>query len=138
MNILDISGANNSLQINPENTNIAPRAELPERQAQPVGQRDEYIHQMQFNQEDANTAPREEIPARQEQPMEPQDEYIQSMNFIRSAVYNVYDVKRNGYVHAVSNTQEQRNNQGSSNVLNKVLDVILPMGRKRLSVFLEE
>ena len=132
MNILDISGANNSLQINPESTN---RAELPERQAQPVGRRDEYVHQIQVNQEDANTAPREEIPARQEQPMEPQDEYIQSMNFVRSAVYNVYDVKQNGYV---SNTQEQRNNQGSSKGSNKVLDVLLPMGKKRLSVFLEE
>ncbi len=132
MNILDISGANNSLQINPENTN---RAELPERQAQPAGRRDEYVHQIQVNQEDANTAPREEIPARQEQPMEQQDEYIQSINFIRSAVYNVYDVKQNGYV---SNTQEQRNNQGSSKGSNKVLDVLLPMGKKRLSVFLEE
>ena len=135
MNILDISGTNNSLQINPENTNIAPREELPERQAQPVGRRDEYVRQIQVSQEDTNIAPREDIPARQEQPMEPQDEYIQSMNFIRSAVYNVYDVRQNGYVHAVSNTQEQRNNQGS---INMVLDILLPMGKKRLSVFLEE
>ena len=138
MNILDISGTNNSLQINPENTNIAPRAGLTERQVQPVERRDEYIHQIQVNPEDANIAPREEIPARQEQSIEPQDEYIQSVNFIRSAVYNVYDVRRNGYIHAVSSTQEQRNIQGNSKVLNRVLDVLLPMGKKRLSVFVEE
>jgi len=137
MNILDVGGANNSLQINPENTNIAPREEIPERQAQPVERRDEYIHQIQDNQENENIAPREEIHERQ-RPIQQQDEYIQSINFIRSAVYNVYDVRRNGYVHAVSNTQEQRNNQNNSKVLNKVLDILLPMGKKRLSVFLEK
>ena len=134
MNILDVGGANNSLQINPENTN---REEIPERQAQPVERRDEYIHQIQVKQEKENIAPREEIPERQRS-IQQQDEYIQSMNFIRSAVYNVYDVRRNGYVHAVSNTQEQRNNQNNSKVLNKVLDILLPMGKKRLSVFLEK
>ena len=132
MNIFDVGGANNSLQINPENTNIAPRAELPERQAQHVERRDEYIHQIQVNQENENIAPRDEAPARQGQPIESQDEYVQSINLISNAVYNVYDVRQNGLGQIVRNTQ------GSTKVLNKVLDVLLPMGKKRLSIFLEE
>jgi len=137
MNILDVSRTTNSLQINSENANIAPHAEMTERQIQPVERHDEYIHQIQVNLENGNIARQEEILPEQEQHNQQQDEYIQSISLIRSAVYNVYDIRQNVFGQVVRNTQEEINSQNTDRVLHKVLDVLLPMGKKRLSVFLE-
>ena len=80
----------------------------------------------------------EEIPVRQEQAGEQLDEYVQSMNIIQNALYNVTDVRRDRVGQLRSRINEGKYNPNSGKIAEKLLDIILPTGRKNLKVFLEE
>ena len=81
---------------------------------------------------------REEIPVRQEKAGEQRDEYVQSMNIIQNALYNVTDVRRDRVEQLRSRIHEEKYNPNSGKIAEKLLDIILPMGRKKLTVFLEK
>jgi hypothetical protein len=118
MNIPDISSSNSSLH---DGANIVSQHNVQPQQAE---RQDEYIRQAQARKAKAQVPAREELKPKAE---EPPDRFIQAPAS-SSAVYNVRDVSRN-------------NKGGSSSQMgedNKVLDVLLPMGRKRLRVFIEE
>jgi len=134
MNIREASNTYNSLQINP-NANMAPRIEVSVRQEQPVLPHDEYVQQIHTNPENTNIAPREEIPVRQEQPVERRDEYIQSINIINNALYSVSDVSQDRFSTANNQIQEGRYYPDGEKVTGKIIDIILSMGIKKLSIF---
>ena len=134
MNIRDVSNAYSSLQINP-NENIAPPMEVPVRQEQPALPHDEYVQQIRVNPESANIAPREEMPVRQEQPVERRDEYVQSMNIIHNALYSVSDVSQDRFSSTNNQIQVGRYYPDGEKVTKKIIDIILSMGIKKLSIF---
>jgi len=134
MNIRDASNTHNFLQINP-NANIAPRIEVSVRQEQPAFPQDDYIQQISINPENTNIAPREEMPAGQEQHIERRDEYVQSVNVVKNALYSVSDVSRNRFSTANNQIQVGRYYPDGEKVTGKIIDIILSMGIKKLSIF---
>ena len=105
----------------PESANIVSQ---PNVQPQQVERHDEYIRPAQARKAKAQASAREELKPNAE---EPPDRFIQTPA-AASAVYNVRDIKRNSKDDSSSHMGEE----------NKVLDVVLPMGRKRLRIFIEE
>ena len=80
----------------------------------------------------------EEISVGQEQPGTQHDEYVQSMNIIQDALYHVTDVRRDRIEQLRSQIHEKIYDPNSGKVAEKLLDIILPTGRKNLKVFREE
>lgn len=137
MNILDVSNAYNSLQTNPD-TNMTPRVEMPVRLEQPVVPQDGYIRQTGVNPENANIPPYGVKPPRQERQVERRDEYIRSMNTIYNALYSVSDISQDRYIINSNRIQENRYYPDGKRVTKKIIDIILSMGIKKLSIFLME
>ena len=134
MNIRDASNSYNSLQIN-LNANIATRIEVSVRQEQPALPQDDYIQQISMNPENTNIAPREEMPARQEQHIERRDEYVQSVNVVNNALYSVSDVSQDRFSTTNNQIQVGRYYPDGEKVTGKIIDIILSMGIKKLSIF---
>ena len=134
MNIRDASNSYNSLQINP-NANIATREEMPARQEQPTFPQDDNIQQISMNPKNTNIATREEMPARQEQHIERRDEYVQSVNVVNNALYSVSDVSQDRSSTTNNQIQVGRYYPDGEKVTGKIIDIILSMGIKKLSIF---
>ena len=122
MNIPDINSANKSLNTDPLTANAVSQPNISHVQPQQPERNDEYVRQARKAQD--RTSTREiQASANEEQP----DRFIQSPT-AGSAVYNVKDISRSRRNNSDTRLDEE----------NKVLDVILPMGRKRLRIFVEE
>ena len=80
----------------------------------------------------------EDIPVSQEQSFEQHDEYVQSTNIVHDALYNVSDVRQDRVEQLRSRIHEEKYNPNSGKVAEKLLDVILPTGRKNLKIFREK
>ena len=128
MNIINVGDSQNLGQTNPD-TNISPAVEKPVRLEQPVEKSDEYVRQVLSDQENAAISRVDRLEQR-EQPAEHRDEYVQTVEVAKDAVYNVSDVN--------SGKQSKRYYSDTESVKIKVVDMLLPMGKKNLSIFVEE
>ncbi|MFC1489726.1 hypothetical protein ACFL6K_00800 [Candidatus Latescibacterota bacterium] len=108
MNIPDVSSSKNSSQIEPV-------------------LRDENLRKVQMKISKSNLPATEETKSNKDKSKDQPDKFIQSAKNVASAVYNVRDVSKGS----------NKNTQSKMVQSKKVLDVILPMGRKRLRIFLE-
>ncbi|MFC1539398.1 hypothetical protein ACFL6H_08235 [Candidatus Latescibacterota bacterium] len=128
MNVPDISTSNNSLQPDSETTNIVSHPEPQNTQPQQVERQDEYIHQEQIKEGNVHLAGRKDIGHNKNDLKDQPDKFIQSGTAVANAVYNVKDINRNN----------RDNSEPQNDAQKKVLDVVLPMGRKRLRIFIKE
>ena len=129
MNIQGIANAYNSLRMNPEN---AARSQ-PESQAHPAERRDMYIRRIRLTTDNV-VADRGEMPVRQEQP----DRYIRSMNVVRNAIYDVSDVHHDRIGQIRKHIQDMYYYRSGDKTVSKIVDILLSMGKKNLSIFREE
>ncbi len=121
MNIPDINEANMSLKINLSTAYAVSQADTASIQHQPE-RNDEYVKQARKTQ--SRISERETRIAINE---EQSDKFIQSQD-ISNAVYNVKDISHSDRGGSENRLDEEK----------KVLDIVLPVGRKRLRIFLEE
>ena len=112
MNIRDIGGAGSapeSSRFDTENVNIEHAAE----------HRDNAV-----------------IPERQDHIDEHRDEYVRSLtNTVKSALYEVTDVRQSRVRQLQNQIQEGKYNPSGVKIAEKVVDILLPMGLKTLSIF---
>lgn len=128
MNIPDIGSANNSIKTEPESASTVSHPETHDVQQQQVERQDEFIRQEKAVSVKAKQVPSDNKTQNLFEAKEQPDEFIQSENTAASAVYNIKDINRSSKNSSHSETADR----------NKVLDIILPMGRKRLRIFIEE
>ncbi len=116
MNIRDIGNLGNapeSSRFDTENVNENVKIE------QPIEQRDQVS-----------------VPERSENPEEYKDEYIRSLtNTVKSTLYKVTDVRQSRISQIRKQIQNEKYNPGSDEVAEKIVDILLPLGMKTLSVY---
>ena len=95
----------------------------------------------QFDTEKVNVNPaneirvRKEVPEIQEDLDENRDEYIRSLtNTIKSTLYDVTDVRRDRTGRIRRQIENKSYNPSGEKVAEKVVDILLSMGKKTLSV----
>lgn len=92
--------------------------ETPVTQAQPAERRDQYVRQTDNNAE------------------ERRDVYIRpAIRTIRNALYDVTDIQRSGADVMSARIQEGETTQTGEKIARKLVDMILPMGRKNLRIY---
>ena len=78
----------------------------------------------------------EVIPERQNNLDEHRDEYIRSLtNTIKSTLYEVTDVRQARIRQIRKQIQEEKYNTRGEKVAEKIVDILLPMGMKTLSIY---
>lgn len=112
MNIQDVGGTGNapdSSRFDTENVNINPANEI---------------------------KVREEVPDRQEPLDENRDEYVQSLTtIIKGTLYDVTDVRQDKIGRLRRQIENNEYNPIGEKVVEKIVDILLPMGKKTLSVY---
>ena len=115
MNIPDISGAGS----------LGPSPEPSRSESEPV------------KPDPAPKSPDAAIPQEKQAPMDGQrDEYVQTLaNTIKGTMYDVNDVRDDKVSNIRSQILEGRYNPSGEKIAEKIVDILLPMGRKTLSVY---
>ena len=136
MAINDVTSAYQAVPAATENRGAVSRPEQQVERSRP-STGDVFISRAQSQADAVEVARREESERRTAQ-TERRDEFVQSNIVTRNAVYNVTNVVSGGLQTLQRNVSEGQYGSSGERIKRKIIDILLPLGRKNLSIYSTE